>query len=126
MRSAIDMIRRLPRSLRSPESKSGRKDLQKSDFDGEGFLNVTSQMVAQFFQAAMAAENFGCAETTGHTFRFFFCVWQIAFLHASARAQDIRPPKKQNLDELGAPLEVETFCKCFVVIFAFVQPCTVG
>src|ERR1700730_11391420 len=120
------MIRRLPRSLRSPESKSGRKYLQKSDFDGEGFLNVASQVIAQFFQAAMAAENFGCAETTGHTFRFFFFGWQIAFLHASARAQDVRPPKKQNLDELATPLEVETFCNRFVVIFAFVQPRAVG
>ncbi len=39
------------------------EDCEESDFDGERFLNIAIQMIAQFFEAAHALQNFDGAET---------------------------------------------------------------
>jgi hypothetical protein len=51
-----------------------RENGQESDFDGQRFLNIAIQMIAQFFEAADASQNFGCGETLGERAGFFSCV----------------------------------------------------
>jgi hypothetical protein len=68
------------------------EDCEESDFDGERFLNIAIQMIAQFFEAAHALQNFDGAETFREHAYFFSGVGQVTALYAVGCTKDIRPP----------------------------------
>src|SRR5438094_842570 len=51
----------------------GGEHCQKRHFDGEGFVNVATEMIAQFFEAADAFQDFSGAEARCECGSFVFC-----------------------------------------------------
>src|SRR5207302_9024006 len=65
---------------------------QKRHFNGEGFVNVATEMIAQFLEATDAFQDFSGAEARCECGSFFFCMCRITLRHAIARPTNISPP----------------------------------
>ena len=86
-------------------------------------LQVT---VPQFFEAPNASQNFGGRKPRRQRFGFAFCSGQLATLDSGVGPQNIRLPKKENLDQPSAAAHVLTFGQRLVIIFTLVQPRAIG
>src|SRR5439155_26781617 len=98
------------------------EDCQKRYFDGEGFVNVAPQMIAQFFETSDPSYNFSAAEARCECSGFCSSMRQITMHHTVARPKNISPPGEQCLNQSRAPLQVKTFGERLVVSFSFFQP----
>src|SRR5207302_1013559 len=85
-------------------------------------MNITSELIAQFFHTTNASQNFGGAEAGCQSGGCLFCVRKITLRDSVAGSQNISPPGEQCLDHSGAALQVKTFGERLVVSLTFIQP----
>src|SRR5215472_8253997 len=106
--------------------KSGNENGQESDFNGKTFVDVSAEMISQFFEYTDPLQNFGTTKAARERSRFLFCDSQLPLRNCSVGPQNVGPPSEQDFDKCGAPLQVKTFRQRLVVFFSFFQPGAVG
>jgi hypothetical protein len=89
-------------------------------------VDVSAEMISQFFEYTDPLQNFGIAKAARERSRFLFCGWQLSLRNRSVGPQNVGPPSEQDFDKRGASLQVKTFRQRLVVFFSFFQPGAVG
>src|SRR4030095_6690110 len=105
---------------------SRSENSQESDFDCKAFMDISTELIAQFLKPTDALQNFGSAEATRECCSFLFCNRYLALCHIVVRPKNVSPPRKQCLYQRGTPFQIQALSDCLVVFFAFCQPRAVG
>ena len=89
-------------------------------------MDISTDVIAQFFKRTDALQNFGSAEATRECCSFLFCNRYLSLCHIIVRPKNVGPPRKQCLYQRGTPFQIQALRDCLVVFFAFCQPPAVG